>query len=265
MIETRALTYRLAGRALVDDVSVDFPAATVTALVGPNGAGKSTLLKLLAGDLPPASGSVEFGGCPLAGWSETALARRRAVVMQFNPLAFPYTVREVVALGRLPHRGRATASRHRAAVDGALRRMDVLGLATRLYPTLSGGEQQRVAVARALAQVDTDEGPPCLLLDEPTASLDLEHQQALMALTVALAREGATVVVVLHDLNLARAHADRVVVLKQGRVAAAGAIDRTLRGDLVSRVFRVAVREVGRGPDTLLAFAAMHPGTLEAM
>ncbi len=252
MITTTAVTYRVGHRALVDDCTVDFASGGVTVVLGPNGAGKSTLLRLLAGDLSATAGGIALAGRPLSEWPLAAIARFRAVVTQFNQIAFPFTVAEVVALGRLPHRAQTTAAADAAAVSNALHCMGVAELAARSYPTLSGGEQQRVAIARALAQLDVRNiaagQTRYFLLDEPTASLDLAHQHTLMRQLQEIARAGCAVIAVLHDINLALTYADKVVVMDNGRIVAAGITAETLTVECIERVFRVATRRVTTGP-----------------
>ncbi len=250
MIAADGLAYEVGGRPLLAHCSLRFATGRVTAVLGPNGAGKSTLLRLLAGDLCPARGEVRIGDRAVAAWAPDALARTRAVVSQFNQVAFPFTVAEIVGLGRAPWRRRETRRERAAAIDAALARVRVGDLATRLYPTLSGGEQQRVAIARALAQLDYPraQGARCLLLDEPSASLDLHHQHALMSLLRELAAQGLTVIAVLHDLNLALAYADDTVMLEQGRVVAAGPTALTLTPGNVERTYRVGAEQL-RTPD----------------
>jgi iron complex transport system ATP-binding protein len=208
-------------RGRLDGVDLHVRKGELCVLVGPNGAGKSTLLAALAGDQRAEQGAVTFAGQPLSRWDPRALARRRAVVLQQVPAAFPLTVAEVVALGRLPHGDERRAD---AIVARALAEVGLLGFAARLYPTLSGGERQRVQIARAFAQLD-GVIDPVLLLDEPTAAADLAWQERLLAGLRARADAGATVVVVLHDLNLAVRWAHAIVLLSNGWVAAAGATD----------------------------------------
>ena len=243
-----AITVRRGGRALLDAASISLTPGRVTAVVGPNGAGKSTLLRVLSGELVPDAGSVAFAGRPLAAWPAAELARQRAVLPQESDLRFPFRVAEVVRLGRIPHPGGGdTLADHAIAAD-ALTRVDLNPLADRLYPSLSGGEKQRVHLARALAQLapaDGNAAPPSrvLLLDEPTAALDLAHQHSVLALARKLASgEGVAVLAILHDLNLVLAYADDLVVLNHGRVAASGAVETTLTPDLVRAVFAVPAR-----------------------
>lgn len=239
------LVVRRGGRALLDRVSLSLAPGRVTAVIGPNGAGKSTLLRILSGELAPDSGSVAFWERPLSDWPVEVLARHRAVLPQESDLSFPFRVEEVVRLGRIPHPGGGDSSADHALAREALAQVDLTAFADRLYPTLSGGEKQRVHLARALAQLRPDpaESPPAarlLLLDEPTASLDLAHQHAVLSLARDLARrENVAVLAVLHDLNLALAYADDLVALSGGRVAAAGDIAHTLSPALVGEVFGV--------------------------
>ncbi|MBX3026830.1 heme ABC transporter ATP-binding protein [bacterium] len=243
MLSGRALTVRAGSATLLREVSVAVAPGELVAVVGPNGAGKSTLLETLAGDRRPASGVVRCEDRPLAVWSPRALARVRAVVLQRSALTFAFTALEVVRLGRAPHRGRAGAAGDRAIADAALRAAGAGGLRDQPYPTLSGGERQRVHFARALAQIweRPASGGRYLLLDEPTAALDLSHQQQVLERARAWARDGTGVLVVLHDLTLAAAHADRIIVLSGGRVVADGLAREVLCPRLITAVFGIEV------------------------
>lgn len=209
------VSYAVGSTAIVDDISLEIERREFVAIVGPNGAGKSTLLQLLAGELRPRGGHVELRGTPLARLSPHEIALERAVMPQHTTLQFSFTVEAVIGMGRYPHRTSAAADA--VVIAQAMQDADVDHLAGRSYPTLSGGERQRVTFARILAQQT-----PLLLLDEPTSSLDLHHQEHLMALVRAAADRGGTVVAVLHDLNLAAAYADRIILLHEGHLVASG-------------------------------------------
>ncbi|MFE1108070.1 ABC transporter ATP-binding protein [Streptomyces rochei] len=231
------------GRLILDGVSLAPRPGSVTGLLGPNGSGKSTLLRLLAGVLAPASGVVTLDGRPLGDWGRRAVARRVAVVEQHADTLVELTVLDVVRLGRIPHR-RAWASAGDAdedAVRTALERTGLTDHADRFWHTLSGGERQRVQIARALAQE-----PRELLLDEPTNHLDVQHQLELLNL---IAELPVTSVVALHDLNLAAMYCDQVVVLRQGRVVAAGPPGDTLTESLIADVYGVRAEVTRPGPD----------------
>jgi iron complex transport system ATP-binding protein len=239
------------GRAIVDDVSLTVRAGELLFVLGENGAGKSTLLRLLAGDITPDRGSVSLHGRPLPTWSALAQARERAVLPQQTSLAFAFTALEVVLLGRSPHDGGRPGTRDRAIAREALRRTDALQFADRAFPTLSGGERARVMLARVFAQVMRDDDAPgetrprALLLDEPSAALDIAHQQAAFGAIRRLAdEEGVAVVAVLHDLNLAAAFADRVALLKAGRLLAIGSVDDTLTEAALTECFSVRIGRV---------------------
>jgi iron complex transport system ATP-binding protein len=232
-------------REVLREVSVALRPGEVVGLLGPNGSGKTTLLRLLTGQLAPDSGSVAFGGRPVAEWRRDALARRVAVLPQQLDLPAGFRVAELVEMGRAPHARSlfgSTAEDERA-VRQALVDAEALDLAHRFADELSGGERQRVLVAMALAQE-----PELLLLDEPTLHLDLAHQVALLRTIRRLgAQRSLTVLAVLHDLNLATAFAPRVVVLAHGGVAADGPAAEVLTPALVQRVFGVSVRALDAG------------------
>lgn len=240
------------GEPVLVNIQLQMSAGEVVVVIGPNGAGKSSLLRLLAGDFPASSGILEFGGRPLAAWQRRELARHLAFLPQLSLLNFPYTVEEVVLLGRTPHATGARADREIARQ--ALAATDTLGLRNRLYTQLSGGERQRVQLARVLAQIwdNGDMGGKLLLLDEPTAALDLAHQQQLAAAIAAIAGRGCAVLLVVHDVNLAAGVGDRLLVLDRGRQVATGApgdvLTETLFRDLFHAEVLVQQHPNGRQP-----------------
>ena len=247
MLVADAVGVRIDGRWILRDVSLTLNAGEVTVVLGPNGAGKSTLLAALSGERSPSDGSVSLARRPLATWSPLALARRRAVLPQSSSLQFPFTVEEVVALGRNPFHGTADALADRSIVWAAMAEADIAGLGGRLVPTLSGGERQRVHLARCLAQLGgpvDDQGPKALLLDEPTAGLDPAHQHRLMASARRFARGGGLVLAIVHDLNLAAQYADRLVMLHDGGLVFDGAPGGGLTPALLRRVFQIDTRVV---------------------
>ncbi|MGQ0593357.1 MAG: heme ABC transporter ATP-binding protein [Gammaproteobacteria bacterium] len=257
MLEAREVHVKCNGRALLAGVSLAIAPGEVVALCGPNGAGKSTLLGVLAGLRPPSGGAVWLCGCPLRTYDVRALARVRAVLAQSSRFDFPLTALEVVLLGRLPHcRGREGERDHDIAAR-ALSAVEAIDLALRRLPTLSGGERQRVQLARVLAQIwepAPDAPERFLLLDEPNAGLDLAHEHRVLGLIRRLSREqGIGVLLVLHDLQLASRYADRVVVLKEGRVLTAGPPERALTRDALLSAYGVDV-DILPGPLGVLLY-----------
>ena len=226
------------GRWLVRGASVRVQPGQLIALLGPNGSGKSTLLRLLAGVWAPSEGTVTLDDEPLARVPRRALARAVALVPQDTHIAFAFSVREVVAMGRHAHLGRFERERpaDRDAIGQAMARADVTAIADRDATELSGGERQRVLIARSLATEASH-----LLLDEPTASLDVAHALDVLALCRRLADDGHAIAVALHDLNLARRFATDAVLLREGAVVASGAIDRVLTSANIGDVFGVTV------------------------
>lgn len=235
------------GESLLRGVDFCATAGRVTAIVGPNGAGKSTLLSLLSRLRQPSSGQCGLHGRALPDWSVHELALARAVMLQETAVAFDFSVQEVVELGRYPHRQRP--SPHEACiVAGALELFGVQDMAQRSMYSLSGGERARVQLARALAQIWEplpDRPAPWLMLDEPTAALDLQHQHAVLGLVRQWARErGVGVLLVIHDLNLALRYADEVYVLQRGQRVAHGPTLQTLTPALVGSVWSVQAQAV---------------------
>jgi iron complex transport system ATP-binding protein len=249
------LTVMAGGRAILEDASVALRAGEFVVVVGPNGAGKSTLLRALSGEMKVSAGHVVLNGRKLQVWNADDQALQRAVLPQSPTLAFPFRVCDVVELGRYPHRGLASPHEHRAAIDGAMAAADVTHLALRDCRTLSGGELHRVHFARALAQVWTalpDGRTRHLLLDEPTSSLDLAHQSLVLSRAKTFAREGGAVLAILHDLNLAAAFADRVLVMDQGRIVAEGRPREVLTASLIREVWQVEAAVLDDDPPTIV-------------
>ncbi|WP_423463638.1 heme ABC transporter ATP-binding protein [Promicromonospora sp. MS192] len=235
LLQLTGVRVRAGHAVLLDDVDLDVRRGEVLVVVGPNGAGKSTLVSVLAGDRAPDAGEAAWTGTPLGAVRHAELARLRAVLLQENQVSFPFRVIDVVRMGRAPWQssaGALSAADDDAVVARALEAADVAGLAERRYPSLSGGEKARTSFARLLAQ-DT----PVLLLDEPTAALDVRHTEHVLRRARRHAEGGGAVVAVLHDLALAAAWADRVLVLHRARVAALGTPADVLTADLLSRVY----------------------------
>lgn len=230
------LCWGIPGREIVHDVTARLAPGRVTALIGVNGSGKTSLLHLLAGLRVPTAGRVSLGGQHLTTLPRRQIARSVALMEQNAAASVELTVRDVVALGRIPHVGGWRSLSDDPAVASAMERTTVTGLADQAWSTLSGGERQRVQLARALAQE-----PQVLLLDEPTNHLDLAHQIGLLAL---VKDAGLTTAVVLHDLDLALANADEVWVMDAGRVVAQGPVADVLDAALVARHFGVIGRIV---------------------
>ena len=233
------ITVSLSRKPVLHGVSLTARAGQVTAIVGPNGSGKTTLMRCLTGELS-CKGRITLGGQDLATLPPEALARRRAVLPQAAALSFPFTVAEVVRIG-LDARG----ERAEAMVPAALAAVDLPGFSGRLYQELSGGEQQRVQLARVLAQVWQpvgDDGPRWLLLDEPVSSLDIAHQLVVMRLAAGYARRGGGVVAVMHDLNLTALFAQNLVLLSGGRVLAHGPVPEVLTDALLSQAYGCRLR-----------------------
>ncbi len=233
------VSFDIADKALLSDVSLAVTPGRVTMLIGPNGAGKSTLLKLLVGELAPRRGRVLLDGVDLARSPAEEIARRRAVLPQQSHLLLPFTVEEVVAFGR--HAFREPRSTARALCYEAMDQLGITHLARRLYPSLSGGEQTRTHLARVFAQALGAAGAArYLLLDEPAASLDAQHQHQMCDAVRRFARErGAGVIVTMHDLNLASQYGDDVHVLYAGALVAAGPAAQIVDERHIARWFNV--------------------------
>ncbi|QHS10949.1 heme ABC transporter ATP-binding protein [Sinimarinibacterium sp. NLF-5-8] len=228
------------GRQILQDVSLHVGAGELVALIGPNGAGKSTLLRTLAGEWQPDQGRCAINGEPLAGLSAATLARHRAVLPQDISSDFPLRADDIIALGRAPWRRRVSAQTNRRVLHEVQQVAGCTSLGARSYATLSGGERQRVQLARVLAQVwDIAAGDPprYVLLDEPTASLDIGHQQRLLSSVRQVLPRGIGALAVLHDLNLAATFADRLYLLHHGRLVAQGTPAQVLQRPLLQTIY----------------------------
>lgn len=253
VVEVEDAGYAAGGRHLLKEVAFTLEAGTLTAFVGPNGAGKSTMLGLLAGDLEPGEGAVRIGGRAPTAWPARALARERSVMLQRYGASFGFSVAEVVAMGRLPHD--ADDPLDRGIVAEAMAESDLTALRRRDVTTLSGGEHARVAFAKTAAQTT-----PVILLDEPTASLDLRHQEDLLRSARSRRDDGATVVAVLHDLNLASRYADRVLVFSNGRLVADGASAEVLTPERVEAVYGQRVHSLPHPETGAPVLVPVHSG-----
>jgi iron complex transport system ATP-binding protein len=224
---------------LLNAINLDVLPGKITTVLGPNGAGKTSLLRVLVGELSAETGCVQLNNRPLHDWSPTARAGMLAVLPQHSLLNFPFTASEVVMLGRIPH---DTGVAHdREIVAQALESVDGDYLASRVYTQLSGGEKQRVHLARVLAQIwePSPEGERYLVLDEPTSSFDLAHQKLTLEVVRSLADKGVGILMVIHDLNLAARCADQMFLMQCGKMVIYGAPSEVLQRDTISRVFQV--------------------------
>jgi iron complex transport system ATP-binding protein len=247
-----AVRYPRANTPALGGVTLEAPRGLLTAIVGPNGSGKSTLVRALIGRIGLERGTIRVDGTPAPTLGGAELARRVAVITQREDLAFPLIVSEYVALGRFPHLGiwHAAEQKDRLAIDSSIDAAGVAALRERRIDALSGGEWQRVRLARALAQ-----GGDALVLDEPTAFLDVAHEMSVFELLHGLARSGKAVLLISHQLNLVARFADQLVLLHRGAVAAAGPPDSVMQADTLERVYEwplVVSRDPAVGAPTLV-------------
>lgn len=235
MLSASSLSYYIGDKPLLRNFDLAVKAGDFVALVGPNGAGKSTALRLLCGELQPATGEILLAGTPLRSLRLIDVARTRACFEQNPARDFPFTVREITALGRHPHQQGLFETVHdHEVVEGAMADAGVTHLAERQQHTLSGGEATRAHLARVLAQE-----PRLLLLDEPTNHLDIHYQQAIMHLCHERSQQGCAVVAVLHDLNLAARYADRIIMLHEGDTEIHGTPEEALNPAIIKRVYGI--------------------------
>ncbi len=244
LLQARDISVSRHSITLVDKISVSVAAGEVVAIIGPNGAGKTSLIRALTGDLTPDHGEVLLNGRHIDAIPLEEKARQLALLPQHTELNFSFPIADVVNLGRIPHASGKVEDAH--IVDEALAAVDMLDKKQRLYTWLSGGEKQRVQLARVMAQLWRAEDSPARLMvfDEPTASLDVAHTRQLMQMTRKLASEGLGLIMVLHDFNLAARYADRILLLKNGSLAVEGPPDRVLTENNMHQFFEVETRVV---------------------
>jgi iron complex transport system ATP-binding protein len=244
MIALQDVGVRLGRKQILEGISLSAAPGKVTAIVGPNGSGKSTLMKAISAEVA-CTGAISINGISIHQMRPAQAAAMRAVLPQASTLSFPFTVREVVGLGLTGGNSGVSGPEQARLPERALERVDLAGFAGRFYQELSGGEQQRVQLARVLCQIWTpvlDGQPRWLLLDEPISSLDIRHQLLIMRLAAAFAAGGGGVVAILHDLNLTAMFADHVVLMDRGRVAAEGPPAEVLEDGMISDVFGCPLR-----------------------
>lgn len=252
-VSIEQLSVTIGKKTVLNQINAKLKSGKITALLGPNGAGKSTLLKALCQEQKASQGRVLFHGKPLAAWNRMALAQSLAVLPQHASLSFPFTVQEVVAMGLYPLS--LSHQQGQSVIEKQLDNVDLLPFKHRQYPNLSGGEKQRVQLARVLTQLTQSPVTPLLLLDEPTAALDLAQQHRVLQLMQTLAHEhGYTLVVVLHDLNQAVRYADELLVLHQGNIVSVGSPKHALNPDIIERVwgYKPIYFDAGNGEHPLI-------------
>ncbi len=233
-------------KPILQEVSFSAAPGRLTILLGANGAGKSTLLRLLAGESSTQKGDIRLDGKPIADYTPHQLALRRAMLTQHFTVSLPFTCEEIVTMGRYPHFGQQPTQADKAVINDCMEEMDVAGFKDRIYHTLSGGEQQRVQLARVLAQLhgQPQKGSRLLLLDEPTSGMDVFHQQLCLKKAKEKARAGAIVIAILHDLNLAAQFGDQLLLLHKGRLTAQGSPKNLLQPNRIRETYGIDVEIV---------------------
>lgn len=246
MIEANNIHYSAGNKRILQQVSFQAQPGQLTVLLGANGAGKSTLLRLLAGEMYPQSGQLMFNGQQIHSYSPAQLALHRAVLTQHFTVTLPFTCEEIVMMGRYPHYGQTPAQADHNIVAANMNDLNITHFRKRQFNTLSGGEQQRVQFARVLTQLDAATNPTkkMLLLDEPTASMDYLHQQRCLRKAREVARMGCTVIVVLHDLNLAAQFADHILLLREGLLIGKDTPAQLLTPDIIQMTYGIAVNVI---------------------
>lgn len=240
-LKISALSLRLGRHSILENVAIELHPGAIVCVLGPNGAGKSSLLRTATGEWVASSGEVKLDDRAIDEWPARERAQHLAVLPQHSNLDFAFKVEEVVLLGRTPHA--SGWQRNLAIAHSALELVDAIDLVDRLYTELSGGEKQRVQLARVLAQVwePAQNGARYLLLDEPTAAFDLAHQKMMAEILSRVAGDGVGILIVLHDLNMAAKLADLIVMIKDGRICASGRPDTVITADIIKDVFDVDV------------------------
>ncbi|MDN5205343.1 heme ABC transporter ATP-binding protein [Fulvivirgaceae bacterium BMA10] len=240
MYIAKDISYKIGGKAILENISITIPPGSLTAIVGPNGAGKTTLLKILTGEYSTKNQNIFINQVPIQKLGTEALSKIRAVVPQSAHVNFPFTVEEIVALGRYPHK--KLKATNAEIIDSVMHITEIAALKDRIYMTLSGGEKQRVQLARALAQIwERSTDPSYLFLDEPTANLDIAQQHQIFEHTKRMCGSNVGILMIIHDLNLAAQYADHLIYLKQGSIVAQGPAEFMIKKHWIEETFSYPV------------------------
>lgn len=243
MLEAKNISFNVGKKVILRDISTSFPPGKLTVILGPNGSGKSSLIKVLSGVIKKYKGEVLIKNQDIISFSELERAKFRSVLLQSIEVSLPFKVQEIVMLGRYPYIRRQTTNRDNEICFSALKTCGVSHLKNAIYANLSGGEKQRVQFARILAQIgyDNKEIPKILFLDEPTNSLDIKHQISLLDIAKDFAKKGNTVIVVLHDLNLAMDYAEHIIFLKEGSKIAEGKKEEVMTESFLKKIYEIEI------------------------
>jgi len=239
MIKLDELSYSIDGKYLVDDISLNINNGSVTSIIGPNGSGKSTLIKLISNELEPSKGYVFLKGIKNESWGKRDLARFRSVLTQANYLSFPFSVIDIVKMGRFPFE--STKEDNDDICIKLIKMLDLESHINQNYVTLSGGEKQRVQLARVLAQIWSSESydDKLLILDEPTSFLDINHQCSLFNLLKDFNNKGLTIIMVLHDINQAIQYSDKIIMLKESKLINYGDVKEIINSESLEKLFNI--------------------------
>jgi iron complex transport system ATP-binding protein len=243
MLEVKNISYKIATKKIIDNISASFEPGLLHVIVGPNGSGKSTFLKIFSGEINPQEGMVYYDNKIISDIDKTSLAKFRAVMSQLPELHFPLRVDEVVMMGRYPHFSFNPTKKDISICNEVMKELNVDAFAARDYLTLSGGEKQRIQFARALAQIweTNNEAPRYLFLDEPVSSLDIHYQHQFLQKVQSLKKENIVLIAVLHDINLAMQYADRILFMKEGKIIRDGKVPDSISAELIKEVFDITV------------------------
>jgi heme transport system ATP-binding protein len=244
MINIENLAYSINNKQLLNEISFDVHSGDVLTILGPNGAGKTTLLKSLSGDIKPQSGNVKITNKNMDEFNVNQLAKIRSVVEQSNNIVFPFTVDDIVSFGRYPINKGYITPEDRETIHETMDLFEIESLSDRIYNTLSGGEQQRVQLARAIVQLintDSEDQFRFLLLDEPISSMDICHQHRSLSILQKLSEQGISIITILHDINLAINYSSKVVLMSQGKMIKAGTVEETCDPKTLESIFEISM------------------------
>tara|TARA_Y100001970_G_scaffold39013_1_gene48015 strand:- start:3505 stop:4290 length:786 start_codon:yes stop_codon:yes gene_type:complete len=256
LLEIKSIFFKIKDKVILDDISLHVESGDMVSIIGPNGSGKTTMLKAISNEISITDGEINFINKNISDWDLNDFANKKAVLSQSNNLVFPFSVIDIVKMGRFPLKNKGNQIEENNLCKKILNIFDLDDYVNQNYITLSGGEKQRVQLARVIAQIWSDDySKKILILDEPTSYLDIKHQHLLFQFLKELNKKGLTIIMVLHDLNHALLNSNKIVVLKDSKLISFGETKNIITEELIKKVFEIDLKLINyKGSDTPIIF-----------